>query len=177
MNKRRIAVCVGIIMMLTLSVLVVSNHPPESTVKELEQPAKFVLAEWDFPDEYGQGIEGIEIYENSTSSWVMYDNPLYDEETNFDWNASVAIKLRVFTWFNSTLTGAGSSNEGKLYQRHSVTVTSLGTTVFSKQNFTFVASDTGIDPPMWFYSYDVVLDFLPVAGEIYTVVVTYEIYW
>ena len=177
MYKRRIAVCVSIIMMLTLSVLVASNHPPESTVKELEQSAKFVIASWDYPDEYGQGIDAIEVYENSTGSFVLFETYAYDDDTsNIDWNESVAIKLRVYTWFNSTLTGVSTTNEGKLYQRHSVTVTNLGSTIFSQQNFTYFYSDQ-IEPFVWYYGYEVVLNFLPVAGEIYTVVVTYEIYW
>ena len=163
-------------MMLTLSVLVVSNHPSKSTVKELEQPAQFVLAEWDFPDKYGQGIDTITVYENSTGAWVSVGNYEYDEESSLEWNASVAIKLKVWTWFNSTLTGAGSTNEGKLYQRHNVIVVSLGETVFSQQNFTYSNVYTEA-APMWYYVYDVILEFLPVAGAIYTVVVTYEIFW
>ena len=163
--------------MLTLSVLVASNHPTKSIVKELEQPSKFVLSSWDYPDEYGQGIEAFEVYENSTGSFVLYDTYFYSDVTNIEWNESIGIKLRCYTWFNSTLTGASTSNEGKLYQRHSVTVTNLGITVFSKQNFTFVASDTGIDPPMWYYTYDVVLNVLPLVGEIYTVTVTYDVFY
>ena len=180
MYKRRIAVCVSIIMMLTLSVLVASNHPPKSIVKELEQPAKaqFVLAEWDFPDEYGQGIWAFMFYENSTGSWLPCDPYSYEYNQSYtvEWNASVFIKLRCFVSFNSTLTGAIDTDDGKNYLRHSVTVTNLGTTVFSQQNFTYFSNDTQLDP-IWYYGYDVVLNFLPVAGEIYTVVVTYEIYW
>ena len=178
MYKRRIAVCVSVIMILTLSVLVASNYPSKSTVKELEQPAKFVLSSWDFPDEYGQGIEKIMIYENSTGSWLLFETSWYHNGTEiYEWNASVAIKLRVSTLFNETLTGAVDTTDGKRFQRHNVTVTSAGSPVFSQQNFTWAYDDNGIYPDLWLYAYDVVLNFQPVGGEIYTVVVTYEIYW
>ena len=175
-KHRNKAVAIGVAL-LVVSVLLVASIQPTTA-----QKAQFVLASWDFPDEYGQGIEGIEIYENSTGFWVMYDNPLYDEETNFDWNESVGIKLRCYTWLNSTLVNVSTTNEGKLYQRHSVVVTTSDMfvagkhTVFSQQNFTWV-NDDPIDPPMWYYGYEVVLNFLPVGGAIYTITITYEIYW
>lgn len=179
MNKRRIVVCVSIIMILTLSVLVASNYPSKSIVKELEQPAKFVLASWDFPDEYGQGIPYFEFFENSTGSWVSLE--YYYEYFNsyiVEWNASVFIKLRCTTIFNNTLIGAIDTDDGKLYQQHSVIVTtpSESEPVFSQQNFTYYSANTVLEP-MWYYEYEVVLNFLPVGGEIYTVTVTYEIYW
>ena len=138
--------------------------------------SQFVIASWDFPDEYGQGIDTITVYENSTGSWVSVGNYEYDEASTLDWNESIGIKLKVWTWFNSTLTGAGSTAEGKLLQQHRVNVSSLGESVFSQQNFTYSNVYTEA-APMWYYVYEVVLNFLPVAGEIYLVVVTYEIFW
>ena len=184
MYKRRIAVCVSIIMMLTLSVLVVSNHPTKNIVRELEQPAQFVLASWDYPDEYGQGIDGFRFYENSTGSWVAapYYNDLgtfyylhsYDDYS-LNWSEGVAMKLRTYCILNTTLTGAIDEADGQNYQRHSISVTSGGAPVFNQQNFTYFDVTPWADIPM--YEYDVILEFLPVAGAIYTVVVTYEIYW
>ena len=158
-----------IIIMLIFIMLVVSVPPAR---------ARFVLAEWDFPDEYGQGIDTITVYENSTGSWVSVGNYDYDESSVLDWEAGVAIKLKVWTWFNSTLTGAGSTNEGKNYQRHNVTVTNaIDTIVFSQQNFTVVFYDYGEPSSMWYYDCEVVLNFLPDYGEIYTVSVVYEVFW
>ena len=177
MNRKKISVSVSIIMILTLSILVASNYPPESTVKELEQPAKFVLASWDYPDEYGQGVEGFWIYENSTSEWVKVYEVYYDNISSiFEWNASVGIKLRCWALLNATLTGSSTKDIGKNYLRHNVIVTMLGTTVFSQQNFTF-ASALDEAYGIYLYAYDVVLNFLPLAGEIYTVIVTYEVWW
>ena len=149
------------------------------------QPAKaqFVLASWAFPDEYGQGVDKISVYSNQTGSWVLANwagdaSRDYDESSEFDWNASIFIRLNVWTWFNSTLTGAPSWEEGKKYQRHSVTVnTNNGTQIFSQQNFTFASCFPAINPPLWYYEYKVVLNFLPVSGEIYTVTIDYEIFY
>ena len=148
------------------------------------QPAKaqFVLAEWDYPDEYGQGIERFFIYENSSgtwSSWGYYEHDDADEHY-FQWNASVFIKIRVFTWLNATLldlTGAGEHHsDGIPYFRHNVTVTTLGETVFAQSNFTYTWGSTTFTP-MWSYEYDVILDFVPLEGYTYTVTITYEVYY
>ena len=168
----------GIIITLLAIIMVVAVQPAKVESIQKANP-QFVIASWDFPDEYGQGIEGFEIFENSTGSWVQVGgyHP-YDEAQIYDWNVSVAIKLICYTFFNSTLTGASTSAEGKNYQRHNVTVTDLADViVFSQQNFTYVSVDTGIDPPLWFYGYSVILNFLPTYGEVYTVTVSYEIYY
>lgn len=145
----------------------------------LVQPARaqFVIAASPVYDEYGQGLESFELFENSTGSWVQVGSGQEFGDT-FEWEAGVAIKLIVYSWFNSTLTGASDSAEGKLYQRHNVTVTNrAGVEIFTQANFTYVACDTGIDPPLWFYSYSVVLNFLPAYLVSYLVTVTYEVFY
>ena len=141
---------------------------------------QFIVAGWAYPDEYGQGIEEISIYENSTGAWQPANDGVpyyYSDNYVLNWNVSVAIKLYVHTWFNNTVIGADDITDGKNYLQHNVTVTQLnGTIVFSQQNFTLQAMNAG-DDPMWFYNYYVVLNFLPVYGEIYTVTVTYELWW
>ena len=164
MYKKTIA---GILVLLTLGLLFVSVPPAR---------ARFALSSWDFPDEYGQGIDTITVEGNSTGSWVSVGNYEYDEASVLDWNASVAINLKCWTWFNSTLTGASSTNDGKNYQRHNVIVTALGVTVFSQQNFTYSNVYTE-EAPMWYYVYEVVLNFLTVAGNIYVVTITYEVFY
>jgi len=87
-----------------------------------------------------------------------------------------AIRLTVYSWLNSAITGATDTNDGKNYQQHNVVVTaSNGTILFSQQNFTYV---TAYDiEPMYYYQYEVILNFLPQAGDIYIVAVTYEFWW
>lgn len=158
----------SILVSLTVAMLAVSVPPAT---------AQFALAEWDYPDEYGQGVRSIAVYENSTGSWlVAWSFVYYDTSTTIRWNASVGIKLRVWSYFNSTLTGVSSGTEGRDYIQHDVVVTnSSGLTVFSQQNFTFyTVDDAGL---IYEYFYDVVLDFLPQNGQVYTATVTHEIFW
>lgn len=141
--------------------------------------ARFILAEWDFPDEYGQGIYDFDVYENSTGSWVNVGGDTeYDEAGYFNWSVNASIKLKCWSYFNSTLTGAANTNEGRNYLRHNVTVILGGTStvIFSQNNFTYSNAYTDEDP-MWVYSYDVVLNFVPAGGANYRVVVSYEVFY
>lgn len=145
----------------------------------LVQPvrAQFVIAT-DI-DDYGQGIDQLNLYENSTGSWLLLDAPFYIDyqgET-IEWPAGVGMKVLCKTFFNSTLTGAASTAEGKLYQRHNVTVTNrAGVEIFSQANFTYVSVSTSLDP-IWYYHYEVVLNFLPAHLVSYLVTVTYEVFY
>lgn len=147
----------------------------------LVQPARaqFVIAASPQYDDYGQAILGIEVYENSTGSWVVIDHPFdiaYLGKT-FEWTAGVGIKIHAVTYFNSTLTGAGDTDEGKLYQQHNVTVTNrAGVEIFSQANFTYVSVITSQDP-IWYYEYSVVLNFFPAHLVSYLVTVTYEVFY
>jgi len=175
LSKRRISAVVFIV--LIMCVLVVTIQPVRS--------AKFVLASWDYPDEHGQGIHMFRFYENSTASWVAapyYQDGLpyfslhsYDSYT-LNWSAGVAMKLRVYTSFNQTLVGVESTAEWQNYQRHSIVVTSAGQPIFSQQNFTYYdVTEYGEDN--YYYEYEVVLNFLPLDGLVYTVTVTYEVFY
>lgn len=145
----------------------------------LVQPAnaQFVIAST--PDEYGQYIYEIDVYENSTGSWLLLDNPWHVDYQgqSLEWTAGIGIKLLCMTWFNSTLTGAATTAEGKLYQRHNVTVTNRADVIiFSQANFTYESVSTSADP-MWYYGYSVVLNFLPEPLVSYTVIITYDVYY
>ena len=180
-----------IVMILTVSVLVVSIQPPKSVVVPSVPTGKaqFVLASWSYPDEHGLGIYGFRFYENSTGSWVaapwyyvggaLDGLPYYflnpSDPYTLNWSEGVAMKLRVYSTFNNTVIGADDEADGQNYQRHNVSVTSASVAVFSQNNFTY--HDVTPDGEYWAYEYEVVLNFLPVAGMIYTVIITYEIYW
>ena len=148
------------------------------TTPQTKANPQFVLASWAYPDENGQGIDRIDLYENSTGTWA--DTGLdadWDGSEIIDWNASLFIKLSVWTYFNSSFMGIADDVVGRNYQKHNVTVTRLGETIFSQQNFTYVVVETFLTPPVWHYCYEVILNFLPIAGQIYTVTVTYEVYY
>ena len=173
-NRKKILACVLVLM--TVGLIGVSAVTP------VKAYPKFFLAGWSYPDAYGQGIEGIEVYENSSGAWDQFGIGAYEyddseSELTLDWTVGVAARINVFTFFNSTLTGVSSRTEGKLYQRHYVIVTdSSDATIFSLQNFTYSYSDE-TNWPLYFYEYYAVLDFLPISGEIYTITIMYEIYY
>lgn len=140
--------------------------------------AQFVLAGYEYPDDFGQGIERVIIYENSTGSWVFVQNYDYDDsQLTLEWAAGPAIKLRVYSWANGTLVGAGSANEAKNYFKHNVSVVDVHSAVmFEKQNFTYYDHFEEASP-MWLYFYDVVIDFIPISGQTYYVTIFYEVYY
>ena len=163
---------------MSISMIAIFPMSRETTNNPIKT-AKFVIASWGFPsDEYGQGIDKVGVFENSTGSWLPLETIDYDESSECEIYTNTSIKLEVWTWQNSTLTGATDWTEGKKYQRHSVNVNiGNGTLVFSQQNFTYEYCFPAIDPPLWYYGYSVVLNFLPDYGQIYTATITYEIYW
>ena len=150
--------------------------------------AHFVIAGWDYPDEYDQGIFGMKFWENSTGEWL--GAPWYSELGQFFWcspsmpddytynvTAGASLKVRVDTTLNATLTGATDLEDGKNYFRTSVTVTWVGTIVFSQQNLTSLVNEDDSGDPIYYYEYEVVLDFILVSGQVYTVTVIYEVFY
>ena len=142
--------------------------------------AQFIIADYTYPSNNGNGIAYIHAYLDGAFNASMYKNPdSYpgEEVTNpLEVESGVNITLAVFCWLNGTWAGIASLVEGKNVIRHSVTVSVTNrTTIFSQQDFTYIIGTDG-GAPMYFYRYDVILDFVPVMGEIYTVTVTYEIF-
>ena len=168
MDKKKISALVGLVI---LSLLFVSVPPAKA------QP-RFVLASWSYPDEYGQGIYAIRVYENSTGDWANYWGWTdYYDPSAFEINASAAIRLTITSTFNATLTGAVSVADGKNYLRHNVTVIdNLGTIVFSQQNFTYL---DGADEEngIYDYEYQIDLNFLTDFGNLYIATITYEVFY
>ena len=148
--------------------------------------AQFVIA-WDYQDvdkgnfdEYGQGLYMFVVFENvSYSEWTPVGGIYYfNETTSFEWEVGYGIKLRIHTWMNSTLTGATDLADGLNYQRMNVTVTGLlGAVLDSQDDIDNFYSSSFFDPEMWLYGFEVVLNILPVQGYVYSVTITYEVYW
>ena len=176
-KKLILAFFVAAVVVISATIVMSNTIIPQ---QDLKDKAVFVLSGWSYPDAYDQGIETIEVYENSSGSFSIVDSVFYytsEAECTFDWEVGVAIRLDVYTRFNSTLTGVSSRTEGQNYQRHYVLVTDqTDTTIFSQQNFTYIYSDEE-EYPIYFYGYRVTLNFLPVAGAIYTAEIMYEIYY
>ena len=175
MSKRKIITVALLGLFICSLLLLVPVQPVQPEIQK--GTSQFVLAGWDYPDEYWQGIKGINVYQNSSGAWVLSIGTIEpDEETTFDWNASLCIKLRVWVDLNKTLVRVSTTNEGKNYLRLNVTVsTSMDDIVFSQQNFTYFGAS--IEDDIYTYSYDVVLNFLPLSSEIYTATITYEVFY
>jgi hypothetical protein len=178
-------------MILTLSVLVASNHPTKSIVKELEQPAKvqFALASWNHPDEYGQGISGFLIKENSTGGFLSIKNPdtgidfCYPENsTNYELNYTADTALMFMPRFmvNYTLLGLTHPADMALginYIRANISFALAGETLFTQQNLTYDYLSGLVETGIWYFAYYVYIPIILVAGAIYTLTVTYEVFY
>jgi len=192
--KQRIKLIAVVCAILTLgvaAVLVTTNQPTTDT--HIEKPVKFILSSWTYPDEYDQGIDGLRFYANVSGGWVSapYYTHYYpdyheelgvfyyldnDQDYTLNWSAGVRMKIRIYTVLNATLTGASDLADGKNYFRHSISVAGTnGTVIFSQQNFTYYDSND-LASPLYWYEYEVILDFVPIAGEIYTATISYEVY-
>ena len=124
----------------------------------------------------GTGFNKIEAYIDEVFTHTFFD---IDEGTNstLDIQASVTnITLLIECWLNGTTYGVVTVAEGKNIIRHNITVTSTNNTiVFSQNNLTYISGiDYGDD--VFLYQYSVELDFTPISGNVYTVVLTYEIF-
>ena len=184
-----------LILFLTISLIIVCRESRLETIPTTKAQSQFALASWEEYDEYGQGIIGLKFWENSTGEWLpapyythyypdyheelgqfYYVNPDIPADYLYNLTAGTALKMRVDSKLNGTLTGATDVTDGQNYLRHSVTVTSVGSVIFSQQNFTY--SDSGdIQAPMYYYEYEVILNFIAQQGQYYTVTVTYEVFY
>ena len=64
--KKRIFASVGLIMLVSIFLIATPTRG-----------AKFVLAAWDYPDDYGQGIESIYVAHNKSGSFVDFAGSPY----------------------------------------------------------------------------------------------------
>jgi len=139
----------------------------------------FYLTIWDTiipTPSSGTGYNKIDAYVDEEFAQTLYDvdggaNPIVDiEETVTN------ITLLIDCSLNSTTYDISTVAEGKNIIRLNITVTSTnGTIVFSQNNLTYIS---GVDysDDLFLYQYSVQLDFTPIYGNIYTVIVTYEVY-
>jgi len=176
--KQRIKLIAVVCAMLTVVALGIA------TIPEARAQPKFIIAS-SVPYN-GNGIAYIGCYLDGVfNATVYYNFDAYLAYANntpginpLDVLAGSNITLSVFSWLNGTWAGIASFAEGQNVIRHNVTVAlGNGTVVFSKQNFTYF--DTGVYEewaPMYFYRYDVILDFVPEMGQVYIATVTYEVY-
>jgi len=155
------------------------------------QKVQFTISSWDYSDEYGQGIRGFFIRDNHTGvflggaqPWgsIMYDNT-HDGYFEMNYTENTAIELDVRVALNLTLVGLTYPDDnatGINYFRLSITFSGFENynyTEWSQQNFTYdyLSGDLGTD--LWYYSEEVIINHLIVAGAIYTATLTYEVFY
>ena len=174
-----------IILVLTISMMLVYvqtkremriNDKPTDPTK-----AQFVLSEIPTDNEYGEGISAVYVHENSTGSWIAVKDPAYflpSDDTTVDVNAGGLLNITPTPTINHTLRELSTYDEARAIMRLSIEVLNLGEVVFSQQNLTALEDGEGTQTSTtWWIAYVVVVPIVLVAGEIYVVTLTYEIYY
>ena len=125
----------------------------------------------------GYGFSTIEAYIDEA-----YAHTFYDVVSGYNSSLEIGLTVTNITlviqcWVNGTLFDIATVEEGINRIRHNVTVTSSNNTiVFSQSNFMY---SWGIEysDDLFLYEYWVELDFVLVSAEIYTVIITYEVFY
>lgn len=152
--------------------------------------AHFVIAGWDFPDEYGQGIEVLWLQENSTGSWVTYPDTgrghlwfLSDDETTIPLNytANTALRVEADVNINHTLFSFGPDKSenasARAIMRVGLTVSSPYGILFSLENMTWGGNVYDDSATVWTIDYVDIIEVIIEPGTIYVVRFVYEIFW
>ena len=149
--------------------------------------AQFVIAGWDYPDEYGQGIGVLWGYTNDTGSWIKIRedasfSPHEDTTVSINYTEDTAFQFIVTCFINHSLFDFGPDpNENA----SALAITRVGVEfssnthglLFSFENMTWYGTLFEYDDYIWSLSYEIVIDHIIQAGTIYTVRFYYEILW
>ena len=155
------------------------------------QGAQFILSSWDFPDEYGQGIVIVTPSQNSSGSFVTIINPstgtgdVYPNNPtlyyhNFTDNTALRFKVRVrlnYTQLDLGLSHPADIDLGRNNLRVNLEMFIASESVFSLQNMTFDNTDGLTETGIWYYEYLDIVNVILIAGQIYTVVITLQIFF
>ena len=159
---------------LVLMVLLISIPPAK---------AQIVLAEWEYDNGYGEGIEVIYITENSTGAWVsIYDAPaytLYNDQRPLELNTTENTSIRIWPYVNLNHTLRGLSENASAFNIMRVgVVVSMGSNAsyFSQQNLTWSGGVYDDTPSTWSFGCWAILPFHIVSGNVYIITLTYEVY-
>lgn len=161
-----------LLLILVLSLPAVTYIAPQSKPDH----SLFVLSSWDYPDEYGQGIDAIRLWQYLSGSWQSLTPFDYGNTGNdtFVISETGPLTVQVKGYVNATHVGASTLAEGQNYVRHSALVTTPSNiSVFSLQNFTYVTATDSLSP-MFYYFYNATLNFTPQPATIYTCEITME---
>ena len=150
--------------------------------------AQFIISSWSYPDEYGQGVYGVTPYQNSTGSFLAIKNPdtgidfCYSENAttyylNFTDNTALRFDARVtLNYTKLGLSHPADIDLGRNYIRVNLEMFLASESVFSLQNMTFDNLDGLSETGIWWYAYVDTVNVILVAGQIYTVAITLEVF-
>ena len=153
-----------------------------STIPTAKAQAQFIIAQWEYDTNgYGEGIEVVYVTENSTGVWEGVREPHYIfwyESTTIELNqtANTALKFEPVVNLNHTLRGLTENSTAFAIMRISIAFWNQGNLSFSQQNLTWNPTVFDDTPTTWSFSGYIIVPIILVAGEIYIVILTYEIY-
>ena len=153
---------------------------------QAQAQAHFVITGFDYDDGYGQGIEVLWLYENSSGSWEPVKDPaffFFDDETTYalNWTENTALRVGVTANINHTLFDFGpdknENDSARAIMRVGLTVSCAKEILFSLDIMTWDETCYDDTATTWSISYADTLDtFLIQMGTIYVARFVYEIY-
>lgn len=163
----------------TLAVVLVFMILAVSLTRLPQTNAKFVIAGWDHPDEYGQGIFAVTVYQYIDAFWWSLANFYWTNttsETTVMINHTGPVQIQMRSWINNSVVGADNITDGQNYLQHYAEISLGGVgVVYSKQNATWNYQNDYSG--MFQYYYNMTFSgFSPQAGHFYTVVLIYEVW-
>lgn len=165
-SRHRIVAVVTVVLVL----FVFFTRPPQTN-------AQFILTDWSFPAERGQGIEAVRILENSTASWLTHSYVWWYNSTTIEIDGGMALRFEPKVLLNLTHHGISVPDDGRDIIRLGIEISVLGETVFSQQNLTYQGLDGFYATDIWWYGYYVEPNLILVNGLIYRVMIDYEIFY
>jgi len=176
---------VFIVLVMVLTMVLVRSPSPTH--------ARFIIASqtWNYPDEYGQGIEYVYFINNiegvaynwSYQFWNGTERDSSGNPAGLEFRHGCDISLLARVWLNGTQTGYSYADGRDLYTRVGLEVFHLDILLFAQENMS-QAGGSQTDDPMWQYDFTFLLNGDPQyygpdyqGGLIYTVVFTYEIFF
>ncbi len=172
-----------VIAFLCISVFLVATAPQSSIVPEPTKTVKFVVAAWDYPDEYGQGIAVYIPEENSTGVFLNINTtyPSHPTIHTLNYTPNTALRFDMRPVVNFTLLGLTYPDDfdtGRNHIRLNITVRQLSAIVFFQANLTYGDDGSQIlgTDTVW-YSMVAVVNVILEMGATYNVRVTYEIFY
>lgn len=174
-NKKWVVVAV-----LSMSLLGSAFLIPSLDVPQIDGGA-FVYLSWTSdPDQFGQYIDAIDVYQWEGGSWTR-KGLVESGDTDDVVNLAIDEKVRflVYVWFNNTLVGADNSSHGSDLNRVYVQIDeSDGTDILALTEMTTEGRET-TDPPFWYYEHSYEWDDSPKPenGVTYNCTFVFQVYY